>query len=71
MSDKTVVVTSETVKVTTIGIQGPEGPNTILGKSVAAGTVTANGTILNYNSTTDKWEGTLVPTGLTIAGGNF
>tara|TARA_B100001059_G_C17802739_1_gene567201 strand:+ start:1462 stop:1677 length:216 start_codon:yes stop_codon:yes gene_type:complete len=71
MSDKTVVITSETVKVNTIGIQGPEGPNTILGKNVADGTVTANGSIINYNSTTDKWEATVAPTGLTIGGGNF
>lgn len=71
MSDKTVVVTSETVKVATIGIQGPEGPNAILGKNVGSGTVTANGTLLNYDSTADLWVATLEPTGLTIGGGNF
>ena len=71
MSDKPVVVTSETVKVNTIGIQGPEGPNTILGKSIAEGTVTANGSILNYDSTQDIWVATQEPTNLTIRGGNF
>lgn len=71
MSSKTVVVTNEAVKVTTIGIQGPEGANTLLNKSVAVGTVSATGSILNYNSAADKWEATLVPTGLTIGGGNF
>lgn len=71
MSSKTVVVTSDAVKVTTIGIQGPEGSSTILGKSVASGTVSANGSIIIYNSTSDRWEATVQPTGLTIGGGNF
>lgn len=71
MSDKTVVVTSDTVKVATIGIQGPQGPNAIYGKNFATGTVTANGTLLNYDSTADLWVSTLEPTGLTIGGGNF
>lgn len=71
MSNKTVVVTNDAVKVTTIGIQGPEGANTLLGKTVAIGTVSATGSILNYNGATDKWEATVAPSGLTIGGGNF
>lgn len=71
MSNTTVVVTTNEVQVATIGVQGPAGPNTISGKSVAVGTVSANGSILNYNSATDKWETTVQPTGLIIQGGNF
>jgi len=71
MADTTVVVTTQEVQVATIGVQGPAGPNAILNKNVAVGTVTANGSIINYNSTTDKWEATVQPTGLIIQGGNF
>ena len=71
MSYKTVVLTSETLNVPTIRIQGPQGPNPTYGKNLATGTVTANGTLLNYDSTADLWVATLAPTGLTIGGGNF
>lgn len=65
------VVEDSKVNVTSVGTQGLPGPNKILGKSVAQGTVTASGTILNYDSTQDAWVATLEPTNLTIRGGNF
>ena len=34
-------------------------------------TVSANGSIIHYNSSTSLWETTLIPTGLTITGGTF
>ena len=67
----TVTATNTGANVSLAGIQGPAGPSEISGKNIATGTVSANGSILFYNSSSDKWETTLTPTGLTITGGSF
>ena len=67
----TVTATNTGATVTLAGVQGPEGPSAISGKSIATGTVSTNGSILAYNSSSDKWETTVVPVGLTITGGTF
>ncbi len=66
-----VTATNTGASVTLAGVQGPAGPSAIAGKSIAEGTVSANGSILSYNSSSEKWETTLIPTGLTITGGSF
>ena len=67
----TAVVSDSTVNVASVWTQGLPGPSKILGKDVGQGTVTANGSLLNYDSTQDIWVATVAPTGLTIGGGNF
>ena len=67
----TVTATNTGANVTLAGVQGPAGPNAVAGKSLKTETVSANGSILFYNSSSDKWETTLTPTGLTITGGSF
>ena len=54
-----------------MGTQGLSGPNSILGKSVADGTVSNDGSILLYSGSLGKWEATLAPRNLTIDCGNF
>ena len=66
-----VQITPNSLTATTVGTQGIAGPNTILGKSVADGTVSADGSILVYSGNLGKWEGTLQPRNLTIDCGNF
>ena len=66
-----VQITPNSLTATTVGTQGIPGPNTILGKSVADGTVSADGSILVYSGSLGKWEGTLQPRNLTIDCGNF
>lgn len=66
-----VQITPNSLTATTVGTQGIAGPNTILNKSVADGTVSADGSILVYSGSLGKWEGTLQPRNLTIDCGNF
>ena len=67
----TVTATNTGANVTLAGVQGPAGPNAVAGKSLKTETVSANGSIIHYNSSTSLWETTLIPTGLTITGGTF
>ena len=67
----TATISDTQVDVTNVGEQGPAGPNAILGKSVQDGTVSVNGSLLVYNSSSGNWGSTVVPTGLTISGGSF
>lgn len=66
-----IQITPNSLTATTVGVQGPEGPNALLGKSVASGTVSSDGSILLYSGSLDKWEATLAPRNLTIDCGNF
>ena len=66
-----VQITPNSLTATTVGTQGLAGPNTILNKSVADGTVSDDGSILVYSGSLGKWEGTLQPRNLTIDCGNF
>ena len=66
-----VQITPNSLTATTVGTQGPEGPNAILGKNIASGTVSNDGSILLYSGSLDKWEATLQPRNLTIDCGNF
>ena len=66
-----VQITPNSLTATTVGTQGLAGPYTILNKSVADGTVSADGSILVYSGSLGKWEGTLQPRNLTIDCGNF
>lgn len=66
-----VQITPNSLTATTVGTQGIAGPNTILNKSVADGTVSDDGSILVYSGSLGKWEGTLQPRNLTIDCGNF
>ena len=66
-----IQITPNSLTATTVGVQGPEGPNALLGKSVASGTVSNDGSILLYSGNLDKWEATLQPRNLTIDCGNF
>lgn len=67
----TATVSDTQVDVTNVGEQGIAGPNTILNKSVQTGTVSVNGSLLVYNSSSGNWVSTVVPVGLTISGGSF
>lgn len=67
----TATVSDTQVDVTNVGEQGIAGPNTILNKSVQTGTVSVNGSLLVYNSSSGNWGSTVVPVGLTISGGSF
>ena len=67
----TATVSDTQVDVTNVGEQGVAGPNTILNKSVQTGTVSVNGSLLVYNSSSGNWGSTVVPVGLTISGGSF
>lgn len=64
-------ITPNSLTATTVGTQGLSGPNSILGKSVADGTVSNDGSILLYSGSLGKWEATLAPRNLTIDCGNF
>lgn len=66
-----VQITPNSLTATTVGTQGPEGPNALLGKSVASGTVSTDGSILIYSGNLDKWEATVQPRNLQIDCGNF
>ena len=66
-----IQITPNSLTATTVGVQGPEGLNALLGKSVASGTVSSDGSILLYSGSLDKWEATLAPRNLTIDCGNF
>ena len=66
-----IQITPNSLTATTVGAQGPAGPNTILGKNVTDGTVSNDGSILVYSGSLSKWEGTLQPRNLTIDCGNF
>ena len=67
----TVTATNTGANVTLAGVQGPAGPSEIAGKNLKEETVSANGSILHYNSSTSLWEVTRIPIGLTITGGTF
>lgn len=66
-----IQITPNSLTATTVGTQGVAGPNTILNKSVADGTVSNDGSILLYSGSLGKWQASLLPRNLTIDCGNF
>ena len=67
----TATISDTQVDVTNVGEQGVAGGSSILNKSVVGSTVSVNGSLLVYNSSSGQWGSTVVPTGLTISGGSF
>ena len=59
------ITSTSGITVTTVGEQGIAGPNTILGRQIAAGTISAAGAILVYDHANTQWSASTDVTSLT------